>query len=424
MHRWVDAHRSPGLRLPDDVGSRLGYTADDGRDPRRADDVAATCNSGLPARRPSPVSRGKCRRWHFGRSRCKGSRSEHQARQGSLSVSCVKPDCDYFLNDTLTNPPLDTFIATCCDGSRGRKADQCMHNARRSSTSRRVLRQRATASPATMRSPTREGKGFPLADLRRRGDKSTVWRRRALTAAGRAARDSWHECDRTWAPDHRLPGPDRAPAAGRTASHPRFSQTHTRLHVRTETCIERRQVCWPATWRWPLCNENAKQRETHAIKGSHRMNTRHYAHLFLVLLISTASLAAEPREEPAAERWSPYTLFRKPPRAATMVVDGFLWIEAEDFCRLRRLAAGYPVRPADGIGLPDRRRRGAAHRRCRDRSAGSARDGIGCGCEPGTGSASTRRASSRSRSTASARRTCLAPPTAKPGSGNRPASSI
>lgn len=32
-----------------------------------------------------------------------------------------------------------------------------------------------------------------------------------------------------------------------------------------------------------------------------------------------------------AEPWSAYTLFRKPPRPAQMVVDGFLWVEAEDF---------------------------------------------------------------------------------------------
>ena len=90
------------------------------------------------------------------------------------------------------------------------------------------------------------------------------------------------------------------------------------------------------------------------------MNIRRSAHLFLVLLVSAASLAAEPQEEPAAERWSPYTLFRKPPRAATMVVDGFLWIEAEDFADygdwrldtqfVQQMGSAYLI--AAGVGRP------------------------------------------------------------------------
>jgi hypothetical protein len=68
-----------------------------------------------------------------------------------------------------------------------------------------------------------------------------------------------------------------------------------------------------------------------------------------------------------------YMLFRKPPRAATMVVDGFLWIEAEDFAdygdwRLdtqfgQQMGSAYLIAAGGG----------AADRRGRDRSAGSSR---------------------------------------------------
>lgn len=90
------------------------------------------------------------------------------------------------------------------------------------------------------------------------------------------------------------------------------------------------------------------------------MSVRHLAALFVVLFVSTASLAAESQEEAVAETWSPYTLFRKPPRPVKMVVDDFLWIEAEDFTDyggwrldtqfVQQMGSAYLI--AAGVGQP------------------------------------------------------------------------
>ena len=59
---------------------------------------------------------------------------------------------------------------------------------------------------------------------------------------------------------------------------------------------------------------------------------RPISHAALGLLCMLAvPLAATAQDTAPTDTWSPYTLFRKPPQPPRMVVDGFLWIEAEDF---------------------------------------------------------------------------------------------
>jgi len=81
----------------------------------------------------------------------------------------------------------------------------------------------------------------------------------------------------------------------------------------------------------------------------------------LILGLSATAIAGEAKEENSpADVWSPYTLFRKPPRPATMVVPGFLWVEAEDFADygdwrldtqfVQQMGSAYLI--AAGVGQP------------------------------------------------------------------------
>lgn len=90
------------------------------------------------------------------------------------------------------------------------------------------------------------------------------------------------------------------------------------------------------------------------------MTIRHAACLLLVLLVSTTAIAAEGSTKIPAPQWSPYTLFRKPAKPVKMLVDGFLWIEAEDFADygdwrldtqfVQQMGSAYLI--AAGVGRP------------------------------------------------------------------------
>lgn len=66
------------------------------------------------------------------------------------------------------------------------------------------------------------------------------------------------------------------------------------------------------------------------------------------------------QEAPPADNWSSYTLFRKPAEPPKMVVDGFLWVEAEDFANygdwrldtqfVQQMGSAYLI--AAGVGCP------------------------------------------------------------------------
>lgn len=88
---------------------------------------------------------------------------------------------------------------------------------------------------------------------------------------------------------------------------------------------------------------------------------RHWVWCLLVLGLCATSVAGEVQgEKNPADVWSPYTLFRKPPRPATMVVPGFLWVEAEDFADygdwrldtqfVQQMGSAYLI--AAGVGQP------------------------------------------------------------------------
>ena len=142
-----------------------------------------------------------------------------------------------------------------------------------------------------------------------------------------------------------------------------------------------------------------------------------------VLLVGT--MGAAPPADPAAPLPAlTSTAMFKPPHWVVMVQDGFLWIDAEDFARLRRLAAGYPVRAPGGLrlspGRPAWACRSTTRPPSRDAQAGQV-SAVGPGEElvqpacAGPVSGAVEQAGARRRSSAR--------PTARPGSGSRPASS-
>ena len=155
------------------------------------------------------------------------------------------------------------------------------------------------------------------------------------------------------------------------------------------------------------------------------MLLRHLACLLLILGLSATAVAGEgPEENNPADVWSPYTLFRKPPRPATMVVPGFLWVEAEDFADygdwrldtqfVQQMGSAYLI--AAGVGRPI----ADAATEVQLAQAGRYRLWV----RARTGSESMHRGSSAFRSTASARRRSWGPRTTRLGSGSPPASSI
>jgi len=90
------------------------------------------------------------------------------------------------------------------------------------------------------------------------------------------------------------------------------------------------------------------------------MSQRYSVCLSLLLLVAGTSLAADVQEQTVRDSWSPYTLFRKQPRPAAMLVDGFLWVEAEDFADygdwrldtqfVQQMGSAYLI--AAGVGRP------------------------------------------------------------------------
>ena len=81
----------------------------------------------------------------------------------------------------------------------------------------------------------------------------------------------------------------------------------------------------------------------------------------ITLLLSLLLVpSARAQDSGPAENWSPYTLFRKPAEMPKTVVDGFLWVEAEDFADygdwrldtqfVQQMGSAYLI--AAGVGKP------------------------------------------------------------------------